>query len=320
MRHPIAAACLLATTACSIENELRYTATLEAETNGVALSDDGLDAYAAMSGTTCRIDTSWGCPTSDADLPTDHERVVDHWNGRTLGASDLGVHTIEGQAWLADFDLEIHDVVGARLTEAGTLVLAGDANSCVLSDTAGSIEVPVGACSEHARTDVDRAGSAMFAATADGVFELRPDGVRQLSDTADLVASDPVSGLVVIAERGDTVLTALDASGETVWAADTTGPIESIATRGDRGQLLVLVRDGEFGRVERRDTRSGEVDGTSSVPSVEGELVVSGNGHTIGIVRLAEVHWYAMELDGEAPVVDPEVESCMDAWERASRD
>ena len=55
------------------------------------------------------------------------------WNGRTLGASDLGVHTIEGQAWLADFDLEIHDVVGARLTEAGTLVLAGDANSCVLS-------------------------------------------------------------------------------------------------------------------------------------------------------------------------------------------
>ncbi|MEO0603281.1 MAG: hypothetical protein AAF211_17715, partial [Myxococcota bacterium] len=53
--------------ACSPTEELRFTATLEADVNGLRLTPDGLDAVAAMAGTTCTIDTNWGCPVDVVD-------------------------------------------------------------------------------------------------------------------------------------------------------------------------------------------------------------------------------------------------------------
>ncbi|MEZ4315932.1 MAG: hypothetical protein R3F61_00435 [Myxococcota bacterium] len=319
MRNPILALVLLSA-ACTSENELRYTATLRADTNGVALSDDGLDAYAAMSGTTCRIDTSWGCPTSDADLPTDHERVVDHWKGVTLGATEQGVHTILGQAWLQEVDLEIAEVHSARLTDAGTLVVAGNEGDCVLSDDDGSMAVPGVVCSDLVVTDVDREDGSLVAATSEGVFRLSAARVDRLADAADLVATDAHTGMVIFGNRGDVDVFAVDRAGEPVWTVRIEEPLQSIAVRGDRGELLLLVGDGAFGHVERRDLTSGELESSSSVPSTEGDLVVSGNGNTVGIVRPTEVHWYSLLLADEEPVVDENVETCMDAWDRASRD
>jgi len=309
------------TTACTSENELRYTSTLQAETNGVALSEDGLDAYAAMSGTTCKVDTNFGCPTSDANLPTEEEKVVDFWNGRLLGASVEGVHTIEQEQWLPDFDLPIQDVISAKLTEEGTIVMSGRPDDvCIFTTDAWTFDLPGELCAESVVTDIDRSRGAIFAATDLGdVFRIDALGAELIREDADLVAVDPGRDLVLFANRGGREITAVDSSEELLWSVGTEGWIESVAVRGGR-DLLLLLRDveGGFGTVERRSLESGELIGSTSVPSIDGTLVVSDNGRTVGIVGLSEVNWYNLELPGDEPVIDETVETCMDMWDRGS--
>ena len=134
MTRTLAVVCLLATTACVSENELRYTSTLQAETNGVRLSEDGYDGFAAMSGTTCTIDANWGCPVADEDLPTEGEKVVDHHLGTTLATSDVGLHTIDAGKWQQSLDVDLWGLRTASLHDRGTMAISGDVRACTLTD------------------------------------------------------------------------------------------------------------------------------------------------------------------------------------------
>lgn len=304
MRHGALLLTLLAGACSTGDGELQYTSTLEAQTRGVVLSYDGLDAFAAMGDTTCRVDTTWGCPTADADLPSEDEWILDHFDGLTLAASDVGVHTLDGsQAWLTDLDVTVDGVRDAKLTSTGVMVVSGDESGCSMSNEDGSVALPGTFCLPTVSSAVDRVEGSMIVATDDGLFRVDASGVTRLPGTGDLVAAND-EGLFVTATRGSSGLRAFDHNGVPVWTAETDGPVQSIAMRGDTGDLLALVSNDGLGALERHQGATGETAASYALPAAGGDLISSGNGRTVGIVLPDAVHYYSLDLPGEAPVID----------------
>ncbi|HHO53205.1 MAG TPA: hypothetical protein ENK18_20605 [Deltaproteobacteria bacterium] len=307
-------AVVLVATACTSESELRYTATLGVETNGVALSADGLDAHAGMAETTCTIDTNWACPTSDVDLPTDEEKIFDHFGNTTLGASVEGVYLIRGSAWQQDEDLPIASVRGASLLEGGTVMVAGTVTDCrVHRGLELSQEVPAALCEEGSHYAFDRDDGTVFAGTPEGVFRVTLEGWESLDVYGDLIAWDHSLGLLYAATSGDPKVLAIRPNGVTEWSAQASGPITSIAARGEHGEVMVLAEDRDgFGVIERREGETGELLGRSRVPDADGDLVVSENGHTVAVVRNDEVNFFGLDAGGAGPTVDDTPPVCLD--------
>jgi hypothetical protein len=311
MRYGFAVVCLWAS-ACASESELRYTSTLQAETRGVALSEDGLDSFAAMSGVTCTIDTNWGCPTEDVDLPTTEERLTDHWNGQTVGVSAQGVHVIDHGVWLGDADREVSEVRTAALSEVGEVVVSGSGETCQVQFGADEpMLIDAAACAEGARYSVDRATGHLYASSPEGLVEVRSDRSRILGQGTDLADFDQSLHLLYTAVQGDRDLRALNMDGEEVWKVTTGGAIQSLAARGNRGEVMVLVdRPSGLAAIERREGESGRLLGTSAVPTSDGVLDSSDNGRTIAVIRLDEVNFFALDFDTE-PVVDETPPNCI---------
>ncbi|MEQ1507454.1 MAG: hypothetical protein ABMB14_34815 [Myxococcota bacterium] len=310
-----AVAALLAATGCQSENELSYTATLQAETNGLALSDNGLDAHGGMSQTTCTIDTNWGCPIDDADLPTADERVVDSYKGRTLGTSTFGLHTIVGNDYVPEDDQPLENVRTAGLYDLGQVVVHGGGDACWLRRDGGEpIAIPAEACDDGVRYTVDRKNGTLFASTHGGaVLRLDLSGPVALDDQGDLVAYDTSLGLLFTANTGGTELRALDVNGTERWSVTTRGPITDLAARGSRNEVLAMItrRDG-LGGMERRDGATGELLGSSVLPTDDGTIVVSDNGQTVAVVLDDEVNFFDLTTDGdEPPVVDDTPPECI---------
>lgn len=301
---------------CAIENELRYTATLESMTDGVVFTDDGLDSIAAMAGTTCTIDPRWGCPTDDVDLPTDGEQIVDHYAGLTLGRSAVGVHTLTGSAWDAANDLVLDEVRVARLTDRGRVVLAGSTDCALYLDDAEPVGVPASLCADDARASVDRTTGHLYVASEGDLLRVGADGLRQVvTGDFDRLARDATRQLTYVTRGGGSSITAIDDDGRTAWTTDVDVAVRSLVTRGDRGDVLVLgERTNGFGQLIRIDGATGQVRSAQEVPDGQGELAVSGNGAAIAIIRAEQVHYYALDVAGEQPVVDPAPPNCMTDW------
>lgn len=309
MRAILAVACV-GLAACATDNELQYRSTLQADTRGVALSDDGLTAYAAMVGTTCAIDTTWGCPVSDQDLPPTDERVVDHYLGKTLAQGDGELYFLDGDVWDASADLAVPGLKAARLSDVGVLALRGSETSC--SFTAGETEVTVSGalCGDDVRVAVDRRG-AIVAATSQGVFRADAAGVRQIAAEGDLVSVDAVLGHTYVAVAGRTQVTALSDDGAVLWVDDEPGPVQDVAVRGDKRDLLVLSEgDGGFGVLRRIDGETGGELSIGRLPDAHGQVVTSYNGRTVAIVTPTAVHHYELVVDGEPEVINDEDVTC----------
>ena len=303
---------------CGTENELQYRSSLDAETHGVALSHDGLDSYAAMVGTTCTIDTAWGCPTADEDLPTEDERVTDHYRGTTLAVSDEGVHLLRGAVWDGETSA-LAQVRTAKLTDAGVLALGGSAEACWYHQDGMKSEVPASLCADGTTVGVDRRGG-LVAATPDGVFAVDGEGVRTVHEDADLAAVDAVGGRTYVARRGERTLTALDDAGAVLWTTEASGPVVDIEVRGDKQDLVVFASvSDDLGNIERIDGPSGARRSSTRVPTTTGELVLSGNGHTLALVGRDTVHHFSFVIDGEDPVVRGESVDCFDLPVRQSQ-
>lgn len=308
MRHGVVVVCLAAW-ACASENELRYTATLDADTRGVVLTEEGDASVAAMSGTTCTIDPRWGCPVDDADLPTAEESVVDHHRGVTLGVSPRGLHQIDRDGWKRGSDLGIPAVATARLTEAGVAAVWNDGTRCAAVSGGEAYAAPDAACANLDVT-VDRDAGVLYVATDEGVYALGRSEARQLlieGSKPDLVSWDPKLGQLYAAVTGSDIVIAVDPQGKKVWATQLAGAIQSVETRGRLGELLVLLKgDDGLGTLDRLDGETGDELGSSTVPDGEGEVVTSDDGTTVAIVREDEVHFFELEPDG--PRADEEDE------------
>lgn len=303
---------VLAMTACQTENELRHTATLQAETNGLALSDDGDDAFAAMSGTTCTVDANWGCPIDDADLPTGEEFVADHYKGVTLGISTRGLHRIERDGWDRAADVSMPNVRAAKLFDGGSVFLWGDSDACHVQRGDGAATlIPGAACLDGATVDVDRRDGTLFASTRDGLLEVGEDGARNITTGPDLAVWDPILRHFYVATTGQAILSAITRQGDEVWTTSTGGNITSIAVRGRLGEVAALSEGTDtMGIFERFDGETGKLLATSELPDADAEVVISPDGTTVATVRPEEVHFYALEIEVEPgdEQVDPEVE------------
>lgn len=310
-----AVVCLATTVACSSENQLVYVSTLDAQTQGVALSEDGLDAFAGMVEQTCEIDTHWGCATADADITASvDERVVDHWGGRTLAMSSVGLHTIVNGAWDAAADVALPEVRTAGLFAGGHATVYGHFGACWLQRGDGApVQVADEACDDGVQFTMSRATGAVFAGTMSGVYALDEQGYRLLASSGNLVAYDHSLGLIYAATRGSTALRAIDEADEVVWEVVTGGPIHSIAARGNVGEVLVLIdRPDGLGVVERRDGPSGRLLGTSIVAEGDDELMVSDNGATVATVDEEDgVDFYDLPAGTTATTVDPTPPQCI---------
>lgn len=295
--------------ACAVDNELQYRSTVSAETRGVALSDDGLTSYAAMVDTTCALDTHWGCSVNDENLPTDDERVVDHYDGRTLAQSADRLFWMNGDTWNGD-EAEVPQLRAARLSDTGLLSLHGGGDSCAFSAGEDVIEVDGALCAEGVRVAVDRRG-AIVAATAQGVFRADRVGVTRIADSGDRVAVDASLGQIYVATAGSPRVTAYDDAGVVRWTANTTSAVTDIAVRGDKLDLLVLAAgDNGTGLLRRIDGETGEEVSVGRLPDGHGEVVTSLNGRMIAIVTPTAIHHYEMVVEGEADVVNDEEVTC----------
>jgi hypothetical protein len=315
---PLMAATLLAA-ACASENELRYTATLQAETNGVVLSDDGLDGYAAMSGTTCTIDVNWGCPIADEDLPTVGEAVVDHHGEVTLCVSEQGLHTIRDGVWDETDDIQVAEIRTGRLADSGPVMLGGSPDACWIQHGEVRTDAPGAACAEGAHHAVDRATGTLFVAADRQLWALAAGESERPLGPADLIAWDPGVRRLYAASAGGTDLQALDPDGTVAWSVQTRDPIVEVTARGALGEVLVLVeRNDGLGSLERRDGETGKVLGRSILPTADGTVVASLNGVRVAVVRDDEVSFFALETDNALPIVDDTPADCV-AFEFASQ-
>ncbi len=310
MRIELALVCLMAA-ACGSEQELRHTSTLEAQTDGLALSENGVEAHAAMSGTTCTIDPQWGCPVADADLPSAEEAVLDHVNGVTLGRSPKGLHKVDGSGWIRGDDIPQEDVKTARLVTGGAAMIWGNADSCHRQDDDGpASEVPGDACADGAQVDVDRQAGTLFVASADGLLAVNQESTDRLQRvTEDLVAWDSNLRQLYVAHKGSTTLRAVSRKGDERWSWESEGEIQSLDARGKRGEVMVLSAGADgFGIIDRLNGQTGEEEGSTDIPVTDAEVEVSADGSSVAVVADGEVHFYAFEdaeAEGEVELRDP---------------
>lgn len=307
--------CLALLSACQSESELRFVSTLDAPTNGVRFSADGNESHVGMSGMTCTVSTEWGCPTDDADLPTEREVVLDHYEDRTLAASDGFVHEIDAGGWIRDADKAIPQVHEARYTAKGVLLLRGDDSACAVQLEGAETALPTELCAEGLEVTVDRSRATFYAATPDGVVAIDLGGVQKVSKTGDLVAWDAKLDQLYVATTGKSEVLALTAEGAEIWTTDVGLPIQDLEARGDTGQVLVMAKDEEgFGRLFRLDGKTGKIRGSSQLPDGEGDLVVSDNGQGVGIIRPDNVHFFELVVtsEGEEPVLEEDPKDCLD--------
>lgn len=303
---------------CANENELQYRSTLQTQTDGVALSEDGLLAYAAMSGTTCTIDTRWGCPVADEDLPTEEEQVLDHYEGTTLARSARTLHLLRGGAWQADADVEIEGLRTARLTQRGLLALSSTADGCILRGEDAQVPVPAALCSSQAQVDVDRTGALVVA--VDGVYRVDLDGAVRIAERGDLVAVEPLQGRIVTATRGEHALAAYDAAGNALWSMSLEGEVTDLAARGDTGDVLVVSHtDGDMGEIDRVEVETGVSFTAGQIPQFGVDIVVSWNGRMVAVITESEVHHYEIVVAGEPTPIAEDVGECISLPVRESQ-
>jgi len=299
----------LAAVGCTSEHELQFRSTVVTESDGVALSDDGLTSYAAMNGLTCALDVRWGCPTIEDDLPTDEEQVLDHLDGTTLAASASTLHFMEGGSWDPSRDLAVPSLRTARLSDAGLLALHDD-DGCQLDIGSQTMTVDDAFCSAT-DLEVDRRG-ALVAITEGGVLRADASGVTRLAEGGDRGAVDLSQDLVYVATAGDYRLTAVDGRGAEQWSVDLDNPVRDVAARGDKGDVIVLSENAEgLGVIERRDGLTGEVESLGTVPVADAALRVSANGRTLALVTEGEISHFEIVIEGEKVPLGEEV-TCLD--------
>lgn len=302
----------LAMFACQSENELRFLSSVQTETDGVALSDDGTVSFAAMAGTTCTLDARFGCPTADDDLPSDHEVVLDHYQGETLAASDDVLHFMAGGNWHPGADLFVPQLRQARLTQAGVLTVHGTVSDCVLDHEGDVRSVDGVLCGEEVSVEADRTG-ALVALTPEGALRVSSSGIQVLSRDADRAAVDPSLKQVYLTRVGERSVEAVSNLGRSAWVARLEGPVRDLATRGDKAQVVVLTEsDDGLGVVHLLDGSTGAVASSHRIPSADGTLEVSGNGRVLAFVTDDEVHHFEMVVDGEDPMAKSDDPDCID--------
>ncbi len=308
----IAVVACLGLFACQSENELVHLSSTETTTDGLALSEDGTQSFAAMAGTTCVLDARVGCPIADEDLPTEDEQVLDHFEGETLALSAHTLHFMDGGHWDKGADIEVPSLRQARLTRRGLLTVEDRDAECVLSHDGVEVAVDGLLCADGVEVEVDRRG-ALVAITTAGAFRADVSGVERISATADRVSVDPHLGQTYLAQSGKRAIEAVGDDGARRWEVELDGAVRDLVTRGDKADLLVLSegRDG-LGLVSILDGSTGKELSAHAIPSANGRIEVAGSGRVMAFISDDEVHHFEVVVGGEKGLPASKDPECSD--------
>ncbi len=303
MRFALFTTLMLSAVGCQqSEISMSHMSTMDSQTRGVVLYDDGQRGHAAMWDTTCEFDTLNGWLISDHDLPTDDEVIQDTYNGIVLGRSDEGVHIVQDR----DSDVSQHGVVASRLLEHGfaTLHYQRATDSCAVDFDRKTVAVPLAACDDDAAVDSDRKGRLLIG-TSDGTLSVSEDGVDEIGSSADIVIYDRATGLTYTAQYGGTEVTALDEYGDIKWTYETDGEITSMDDMGRRGMVMVMtgVPGSTQGKIIILEGISGEVVTDHGTPSNDVDITVSEDGTTMAAVLKDQVYFYDVTDTDDEPKV-----------------
>lgn len=295
----------LATGCGASSGDLAYQGTLDTETNGVILFEDGSTGHAGMSGTTCSI-TSNGTIEVDVDVTDSRdERILDGSRDDdgsvVLARTQNTLYVIESveTGWSAGLALEItsdvnvDNIVDAAITDEGA-VAWGDCTVTWFDQdmgVTGTTNVPFESCSGSLVTD--RATSTAFVTSGSEVAIADPSGVDFLSESGDLISFSASTASVLIAQSGSSDVQAVDIDGSSRWSTTVNGEIVQIADLGDRGEVAVMVNTGSAGSLVLLDSETGVETRSFPLPSTA-DMVVSGDGSTLGMVVPDAVHFYTL--------------------------
>jgi hypothetical protein len=278
---------------------MTHMSTMESETRGVVLYDDGQRGHAAMWDTTCEFDTLNGWLIEDYDLPTSDEIIQDQLNGTAVARSAQGIHMVHERV-----DIDMDHVIETRLLNGGDLATLrwAETEHCVVDIGADTVEVDVEICAGATSADTDRMGT-LYVANGESAWQITADGAAWMAANVDLVVYDRSIDVTYVAELGGTELAGLGKGGEVLWTVQTLGPIASVDDMGQRGYAVVLVSDLTTGRgaMQMFEGRTGEEEVRHETPTGDGEITVSTDGTTLSITLPEYVHFYDVIAEGETP-------------------
>jgi len=280
---------------------LTHMSTLDSQTRGVVLYDDGQRGHAAMWETTCEFDTLNGWLISDHDLPTQDEVIQDTFDGQVIGRSDQGAHIVQDRGR----DVVQTGVVASRLLERGVVTVYDKGGDCRVSFREGpAVSVPDEACDLSNGFDTDREGR-VFIGTATGTLSVDAEGSTEIDGPNDFVVYDRATGLTYVARHGGTEVRALTKHGDIRWSYETDGGITAMDDMGRRGMVMVMtaVAGSSGGEIIILEGHSGERVTEHSTPSSEVDLTVSEDGTTMAAVLKDQVFFYDVTDEDDAPKV-----------------
>lgn len=298
---------LTLTVGCAtVDSDLQYLGTLQKDTNGVVMFEDGNSGHAAMSGTTCVITTSGGIEDDVDVTSTDNESVLDGTrdaDGTTVLARTTGeLHLLfpTDNIMNLDDDVRTVDVPGvqdARLTESRDIVALADCGVqwMNLDEEANLLDTSILAlegCSGMDPTfDVNPLDGTAFVTTTAGVVSVTPDGATRIADAADLLEYSVSQDALVLANAGDSVVRLVDSTGAELWSADVGAPVFDVADLGSRDLMGVMLDHDNGAELVLLNVADGSIDRTFSLPSAA-TIEPSGNGQTLALVLPNAVHYY----------------------------
>jgi hypothetical protein len=286
-----------------LDSDLVYRGTLDTETAGVVLYEDGQTGHAGMSGTTCAIDTS-GAVSYDVDVDGSDENVLDGSNDDdgsvVLARGRDTLYMITGTtdwSWGPELavthDVAVPGVASGALTQDGVVAYGDCAVTWLDRDlTVGaSVSVPTSACA--ADFAADPVSGTAFVATGSQLAVVAPTGATVLDERADLVTFAGETGAMVVASRGGSEVRALALDGSLLWSTALDGAVTQVADLGDRGSVAVMVETNGTGALVLLDASTGELQRDFALPS-PADLTVAPNGAALGMVVDRAVHFYTL--------------------------
>lgn len=300
MRVTSLAVLVLATTGCSADGDVGFTlrATLDAETDGVRLHDDGATGHAAMADQLCLFDLDAGAVLGDVNIGDGHETLLDADAEHTLARlNDLHVLDNDGSK---GHSFALHPL-DARLLGDEVVALVSHDDTCAVTwlsqgTTGAGFAVPDMTCDASVGFAVDRDDGAAW--IADGAVLTRVDRsghfTRHEGALADMVSWNASTGGVVVGARGGDWVQGVTRDGEVAWSRTLDGALVDLDAAGDAGVDAIMVTDPRGGTLELVDSESGEPGAVHPLPDVA-EMTFSNDGTDLALVVPDRVFLYDVE-------------------------
>ena len=283
---------------------IRHESTLQQQTRGLVLHDDGLRGHAGMFATNCPFETVRGSVTGDYDLPDEDEEVQD--GGESTMGPETVVLGLSDVVWMlekstGDYvkqEVRWDGIRQARLTSEGLAGLVDTDGGCAVEWQVGDEVVgrlPLESCDRG----FDAAWDETVVVGGDPVVIGLPDGSAiETEEAGRLVAWDDVLGLAYVARPDGDEVAAVRPDGTRAWKTTVDGGVKALAAAGAQAAAVVtLQRDDGTGAIAWLDGASGAVLSELATPSPAPAVTASKNGRRLALVLDGEAHFYSVDLD-----------------------